>query len=190
MGATPPAELSAWKFEGNTGRTTIDVLFPTSVASGATVWFTAFWFNPRKQQGPACDPVPVLTGSFTKRGLLESAAACARREYCLFQGHATTLRDRVALAAAEPSEDANRAARDAWLSAIASWQEAEVFNFGPASPELNPGGLGLRDLVYSLPLVARCKVDEQTVSRFYEREAFFGTASESPSSGRTLHALE
>ena len=57
VGANPPAELSGWKFEGNTGRTTIDVLFPTSVASGATVWFTAFWFNPRKQQGPACDPV-------------------------------------------------------------------------------------------------------------------------------------
>jgi hypothetical protein len=57
VGATPPAELSAWKFEGNTGRTTVDVVFPSSVASGATVWLTAFWFNPRKQSGPACDPV-------------------------------------------------------------------------------------------------------------------------------------
>ena len=57
VGATPPADLANWKFEGNTSRTGVDVLFPTSVASGATVWFTAFWFNPRKQQGPACDPV-------------------------------------------------------------------------------------------------------------------------------------
>lgn len=140
--------------------------------------------------GPVCDPVPVLTGSFSKRGLLESAAACARREYCVFQGHATTLRERAALAASEPSEEASAAVRDAWLAATASWQEAEVIQFGPAAAALDPGGLGLRDLVYSWPLVARCKVDEQTVSRFYEREAFFGSSSESPSSGRTLHALE
>jgi predicted lipoprotein len=140
--------------------------------------------------GPVCDPVPVVTGSFSKRGLLESAAACARREYCVFQGHATTLRDRAALAASEPSEEASAAARDAWLAAMASWQEAEVFQFGPAAMPINPGGSGLRDLVYSWPLVARCKVDEQTVSRFYERDAFLGSASESPSSGRTLHALE
>ncbi len=57
VGPTPPADLAAWKFEGNTGRTTVDVLFPSTVASGATVWLTAFWFNPRKQSGPACDPV-------------------------------------------------------------------------------------------------------------------------------------
>jgi predicted lipoprotein len=111
-------------------------------------------------------------------------------EYCLFQGQAKTLRDRAALAASEPSEEASAAARDAWLAAMASWQHAELFQFGPAAPALNPGGRGLRDLVYSWPLAARCKVDEQTVSRFYERDAFFGSASESPSSGRTLHALE
>jgi predicted lipoprotein len=140
--------------------------------------------------GPVCDPVPVLTGAFSKRGLLESAAACTRREYCVFQGHATTLRDRAATAASEPSEEASAAAREAWLAAIGSWQEAEVFQFGPASPALNPGGRGLRDLVYSWPLAARCKVDEQTVSRFYERDAFFGSSNESVSSGRTLHALE
>jgi hypothetical protein len=35
----------------------VDVLFPATVASGATVWLSAFWFNPRKQPGPACDPV-------------------------------------------------------------------------------------------------------------------------------------
>jgi hypothetical protein len=57
VGATAPADLSSWKFEGNTGRTRIDVAFPTTVASGATVWFTAYWFNPRKQGGPVSDPV-------------------------------------------------------------------------------------------------------------------------------------
>ena len=57
VGATAPADLSAWKFEGSTGRTTVNVEFPSTVAAGATVWLTAFWFNPRKESGPACDPV-------------------------------------------------------------------------------------------------------------------------------------
>ncbi len=31
--------------------------FPSTVAAGATVWLTAFWFNPRKESGIACDPI-------------------------------------------------------------------------------------------------------------------------------------
>ena len=57
VGASAPADLASWKFEGNTGRTKFDISFPTTVASGATVWFTAYWFNPRKQTGPVSDPV-------------------------------------------------------------------------------------------------------------------------------------
>jgi hypothetical protein len=58
VGATPPAALSDWTFEGNTSRTAaIDIEFPTDVPPGAVVWLTACWFNPRKQAGPACDPV-------------------------------------------------------------------------------------------------------------------------------------
>lgn len=57
VGPTAPPDLADWKFEGNTGRTTVNVLFPSSVASGATVWLTAFWFNQRKQPGPASDAV-------------------------------------------------------------------------------------------------------------------------------------
>lgn len=53
----PPADLSNWKFEGNTGRTTVGIVFPSSVASGATAWVIAYWFNPRKQAGPASDPI-------------------------------------------------------------------------------------------------------------------------------------
>jgi predicted lipoprotein len=122
--------------------------------------------------------------------LLDAVARCAIHEYCVFRGHAERLRDRAQVAASEPSEQASAAAREAWLAAMASWQEAELLQFGPAASEANPGGRGLRDLVYSWPLAARCKVDEQTVSRFYERDAFFGSSSESPSTGRTLNALE
>jgi hypothetical protein len=57
VGATPPADLGQWRFEGNTTRTTLDVVFPNSVAPGAPVWLTALWFNERKQAGPNCAPV-------------------------------------------------------------------------------------------------------------------------------------
>jgi hypothetical protein len=57
VGATPPTDIAAWKFEGNTGRTNIDVAFANTLAPGALVWLTAFWFNGRKQSGPACAPV-------------------------------------------------------------------------------------------------------------------------------------
>jgi hypothetical protein len=57
VGATPPPDVAAWKFEGNIGVTKVDVTFPTTVEPGAQVWLTAFWFNPRKQSGPACTPV-------------------------------------------------------------------------------------------------------------------------------------
>lgn len=57
VGATPPADISGWTFQGNTSRTTADVQFPAEVPAGATVWLTAFWFNPRAQNGPTCAPV-------------------------------------------------------------------------------------------------------------------------------------
>jgi hypothetical protein len=57
VGATPPTDIGAWKFEGGTGRVTVDVVFPNTLAAGTTVWLTAFWFNGRKQSGPACAPV-------------------------------------------------------------------------------------------------------------------------------------
>ena len=59
IGAAPPApeDIAAWKFETNISKTTTTVEFPPTVPSGATAWFTAFWFNPRKQSGPATLPV-------------------------------------------------------------------------------------------------------------------------------------
>jgi predicted lipoprotein len=140
--------------------------------------------------GPACDPVPVGSGAFTKRALLEAAAACVTHEYCVFQEHAKALRDVAAAAASGPSDEASAATRAAWMTAMATWQEAEVMLYGPAAPSLVPGGGNLRNLVYSWPLVARCKVDEQTVNKFYERESFLGPESASASAGRTLRALE
>lgn len=56
-GALAPADIGAWKFEGNVGRTRLTLTFPTSLAAGTKVWFAAFWFNGSKQSGPLCAPV-------------------------------------------------------------------------------------------------------------------------------------
>jgi hypothetical protein len=70
VGADAPTDISAWKFEGNTGRSVIEVTFPGTTAPGAKVWLTAFWFNGRKQSGPACPPV----SAYVQFGQLSQAA--------------------------------------------------------------------------------------------------------------------
>jgi hypothetical protein len=57
VGPTPPTAEADWHFEGNTGVTDVDVTFGPDTAPGAKVWFTAYWFNPRKARGPAAGPV-------------------------------------------------------------------------------------------------------------------------------------
>ena len=57
VGATAPTDLNDWHFEGNTGKTTVNISFSNALAPGAKVWLTAFWFNARKESGPACTPV-------------------------------------------------------------------------------------------------------------------------------------
>jgi hypothetical protein len=53
VGAVPPDNEAEWTFEGVASKTTINITFPAGTAPGARVWFTAFWFNGRKQTGPA-----------------------------------------------------------------------------------------------------------------------------------------
>jgi hypothetical protein len=61
VGATPPGDISGWKFEGNVGRVEkIDLTFPPdSVVAGAKVWLTAFWYTARKQSAPPTTPVCI-----------------------------------------------------------------------------------------------------------------------------------
>lgn len=60
VGPTAPAELKDWTFQSSNTRTTVDVDLPAEVPAGSTVWFTAFWFNPRLQSGPATTPVSTI----------------------------------------------------------------------------------------------------------------------------------
>jgi hypothetical protein len=71
VGATPPAALSDWRFEGNTTRTGVEVAFPADTAPGARAWLAAFWYNPRAQRGPACTAV----GTNLPGGAVSGAAA-------------------------------------------------------------------------------------------------------------------
>ena len=57
VGAAAPSELSDWRFEGNTTRTSVEIVFPAATPPGSKVWFTALWFNPRTQAGPTTAPV-------------------------------------------------------------------------------------------------------------------------------------
>jgi hypothetical protein len=59
VGATAPTEEAEWTFEGVTSKTSVEIVFPAGTAPGAKVWFTAFWFNERKQNGPAATPVGI-----------------------------------------------------------------------------------------------------------------------------------
>lgn len=57
VGAGAPTDESAWTFEGTATRTTLLIVFPPATPPGARVWFTARWFNPRQENGPAAVPV-------------------------------------------------------------------------------------------------------------------------------------
>ena len=57
VGPTPPASVTDWKFEFNTGKTDVEITFDSSLPIGTTVWLTAFFFNGRKESGLASTPV-------------------------------------------------------------------------------------------------------------------------------------
>jgi hypothetical protein len=63
VGAAAPTDPRDYHFEGMTTRTITQVLFPNTVASGATVWLSACWVSARGQTGPASTPI-----SFTLQG--------------------------------------------------------------------------------------------------------------------------
>jgi hypothetical protein len=57
VGPTAPTDISGFTFQANTGRTKFKISLPGTTLPGAKVWICAFWFNNRKQSGPACEPV-------------------------------------------------------------------------------------------------------------------------------------
>jgi uncharacterized protein (UPF0333 family) len=70
VGAESPADPSEYHYEGMATRATMDILFPTSVASGATVWLSAQWVSARGELSVGSVPI-----SFAIQGGAIPAAA-------------------------------------------------------------------------------------------------------------------
>ncbi|PTL77953.1 hypothetical protein DAT35_40700 [Vitiosangium sp. GDMCC 1.1324] len=118
--------------------------------------------------------------------LLGAAGSCVLTTARDFLATAVELKQATAALAAEPDASKRAAARAAFHRAMDVWQVAEVMQVGPAAPRSLPGGAELRDNIYSWPLVSRCVIEEQIVSRGYEASGF----PTSLVSRRGLFALE
>lgn len=111
-------------------------------------------------------------GGFDKSALLRAVADCTLARVRAFDVVAKALRDAAQAYAADRTPAKAAATAEAWKNAMASWQETEIFRFGPAAQSVHPGGQDLRDSIYAFPLFNRCKVDEQIVAKTYETPAF------------------
>jgi predicted lipoprotein len=100
----------------------------------------------------------------TRRMVLDTMQTCGHALYAEVADSAARLEERTATFRSSPTEENRTAARDAWKETVGLWQQAEVLRMGPASPATNPGGQGVRDLIYSWPLVSRCLVEQTLVS--------------------------
>ena len=69
VGAEKSENPADYTLQGVTSRPITDVNFPASVEAGATVWISAYYFNPRCQAGVAAVPV----GTNLQGGSLEAA---------------------------------------------------------------------------------------------------------------------
>ncbi len=64
IGATAPANVDDWKYQGQATRSVFDITFPGTVASGSKVWIAARWCNERGQAGGVSVPAgTVIVGS-------------------------------------------------------------------------------------------------------------------------------
>lgn len=121
-------------------------------------------------------PVTTTTGTgtptVTRSAVLEAVGTCATALYADVAQAAAALDAATSAAAASSDPAKKEAARAAWVEVMARWQQAEIIGVGPAGPAAFPGGKGMRDLVYSWPLVSRCLVEQAIVSKEYEKPSF------------------
>lgn len=134
-----------------------------------------------------CGEPPSSTKAFTRARLLDAAAQCASWHYCEFNASAAALRERTHAYAKDRNEENLEAAREAFRESMAAWSKAELFQYGPAASATQDEyhGKGLRSLIYAWPNTSRCRVEEQIVSRAYEKDF-----SKVLINGRGLFAVE
>ncbi|MEO6435544.1 MAG: hypothetical protein ABIP55_07250 [Tepidisphaeraceae bacterium] len=57
VGENYPTDPTLWQFRGAATKSTYEIVFPDSVASGAQVWICAAWVNRRGETGPVSVPI-------------------------------------------------------------------------------------------------------------------------------------
>lgn len=91
-----------------------------------------------------------------------------------FASLARTLADAAGAYAAGPSDVTRGAAQAAWVAAMDTFQRLEPMQFGPAgAASMFMGGRGIRDEIYSWPIVNDCAVDQTTVDQDFRKANFF-----------------
>ena len=129
------------------------------------------------------DPRAAVSDRYEPRDLLRSLAVNVLfPTYVDFAAAAEELQRTTATwaTAAEAAMDAagstaqsQQAAREAYVRAMDAWQRAELMQLGPAALAPSVGGLGLRNAIYSWPLISACRVDQQTLDTGYSQGDFF-----------------
>lgn len=158
---------------------------PASAGHGSSAGVDGGMGGDSGSHGDDTDP-PWATPDFTKRGLLEHSATCARLQLEAFLPLAEALEDAATTHSAQRSAASLDAARTAFKAAYLAWQRAEAFRVGPASADVAAGGQSLRDQIYPYPLINRCAIDANTVSKSYAS----GSIDSLSTSQRGLGAIE
>lgn len=117
-----------------------------------------------------CKPVgppPDETLARVRAEVLSAAADCEVEKIRAFTSEARALETAAQALAQSPSPATTDAARAAWRSASERWAELDAMQVGPAAISTQPGGMDLRDQIFSWPLVNRCAVEELLVAQGY-----------------------
>ena len=139
-----------------------------------------------------CGAAPVSNEPFTREALRAAASDCAVYQYCRFEAKAQKLAEKVNAHAQARSEESLLAAQAAWREAMARLQNVELFQFGPYGSKAEAAGRdtyqgqAIRDQIYSWPVTARCRVEEQVATEKYKTQGWNNVFI----SARGLYALE
>ncbi len=111
-------------------------------------------------------------GVFRRADLLRAFGECSLTNARAFVPLAEELARATKAASDTPTAETLAAAREAWNRAIDHWQRLEVMQYGPSGPTSRPGGLEMRESIYSWPLGGRCLVEQILSSKGYEAPTF------------------
>ncbi|MDB4989613.1 MAG: putative Iron-regulated protein precursor [Myxococcaceae bacterium] len=103
---------------------------------------------------------------FTKAELLRQIADCSLGRFREFNELAAALQVATTAWAANPTDELRSAAQLAWRAAMSSWQQAELFRFGPSGPGDvgDHGAQDYRNAIYFFPYINLCLVDQTLLS--------------------------